>query len=94
MKLITKAIEAKLRKSPLYSHEGDSNPAIIVKFFNPYGRGTWIVYEAERQADGDWLFFGEVTLFDTEWGYFTLSELQGLRTRWGAPMIERDLYFS
>lgn len=94
MKLVTKALEKEFMNYPLYSQEGKDEKHAICKFFNPYGRGTWIVYEAERQADGDWLFFGEVTLFDTEWGYFTLSELQGLRTRWGTPMIERDLYFS
>ena len=40
MKLITKAIEKKLAKFPLYSTDGKENKEVIVKFFNPCGAGT------------------------------------------------------
>ena len=93
MKLITKKIEKEFEKYPLYSQENKSEKHAICKFFNPYGIRTWIVYEAERQGN-DWLFFGLVELQEKELGYFTLSQLQSLKTRWGAPMIERDLYFN
>jgi hypothetical protein len=95
MKLVTKKIEKEFEKYPLYSQESksESEKHAICKFFNPYGVGTWIVYEAERQGN-DWLFFGLVDLHEKEWGYFTLSQLASLKTRWGAPMIERDLYFN
>lgn len=93
MKLITKAIETKLAKSPLYSTEGTpkAEKKIICKFF--FGAYTWYVVEAEKQSDGDYLFFGIVDyLGQNEMGYFTLSELQSLR-HWGIPCVERDMYF-
>ena len=97
MKLMTKAIENKLAKRPLYSQEGKGKDAeIVCKFFNPYGRGTWYVIEGEKRENGDWLFFGLVDLHEKEYGYFTLSELESVRFRWGGMVIggiERDMYF-
>ncbi len=94
MKLITKEIEKKLQKAPLYSKDGQGESAeVVVKFFNPYGIGTWLVTEGEKQPDGDWMFFGKVHLFEWEWGYFTLSELEQIRPLRGFPLgIERDMY--
>ena len=92
MKLLTKAIEEKLAKFPLYSQDGKKEKEVIVKFFNPMGRGTWYVTEGEKQDNGDWLFFGLVDLYDEEWGYFTLSELQSVQLPLGMG-IERDMYF-
>ena len=89
MKLLTKKIEEKLAKFPLYSTDGHNEKEVIVKFFNPYGIGRWYVCEGEKQDNGDWLFFGLVELFEKEWGYFTLSELQSIRTPYGLG-IERD----
>lgn len=91
MKLITKEIESKLLKTPLYSTEKQPECPVLVKFFYPYGAGTWYVLEAEKQGE-DWLFFGLVELQETELGYFTLSELQSVR-KFGRPAIERDLHF-
>lgn len=93
MKLITKEIERKLLATPLYSTEKvpEGDKEILVKFFYPYGAGTWYVVEAERQEDGDWLFFGYVELHEGEWGYFTLSELQSIM-KFGRPAVERDMY--
>lgn len=94
MKLLTKSIENALKKSPLYSHEGKSDKKIIVKFFNPYGAGTWYVTEGEKQEDGDWLFFGLVDLHEKEWGYFRLSELANIRPFGSLALgVERDMYF-
>jgi hypothetical protein len=91
MKLITKEIEGKL--PPLYSQEHNKNPEIIVKFFDAWSQNRWYVIEAEKQEDGDFLFFG---LFsngrDKELCYFLLSELQSLTFK-GYPRVERDLYF-
>mgnify|MGYP002623781981 CR=1 FL=1 len=94
MKLITKEIEKKLNAVPLYSTESKAEKEVICKFFNPYGAGTWYVFEAERQGDGDWLFFGLVDLFDKEMGYFTLSELESVRIGRFGGKIERDKYFN
>lgn len=89
MKLLTKDIEKKLEKHPLYSTDGQNEKEVIVKFFNPYGRGRWFVCEGEKQENGDWRFFGLVELFEREFGYFTLSELQSIKTPYNLG-IERD----
>ena len=92
MKLITKEIEKKMERTPLYSKDGQGQEAkIIVKFFNPVGSGTWLITEAEKQPDGDWLLYGYCHIQEWEWGYVMLSELQNLRLPWGMK-IERDLY--
>ena len=92
MKLITKEIEEKLLKSPIGSTDGKGKDAeVIVKYFNPIGSGTWLITEGERQPDGDWLLFGYCNIFDWEWGYVLLSELQNVRLPLGLT-LERDLY--
>jgi Protein of unknown function (DUF2958) len=93
MKLLTKEIERKLLKSPLYSQEKNSTPEIIVKFFAPWSNWTWYAIEGNRLEDGDWEFFGLVEGQETELGYFLLSELASVRGKWGLR-IERDLHFS
>jgi len=67
---------------------------VLVKYFNPYGTGTWLATEAEEQEDGDLLFFGYCHIFKWEWGYFTLSELKNTKiTLFGCKLpLERDLY--
>lgn len=97
MKLITKAIEKKLEKYPLYSQDGKGEDAdIICKFFNPYGRGTWYVLEGEKQENGDWCFYGIVELFEREYGYFYLSGIENVSIKvFGLDMgLERDTYFT
>ena len=97
MKLVTKEIIKKFDKNPIYSKDGQGMDAeVIVKFFNPYGRGTWLITEAEKQENGDYLLFGYMHICDWEWGYVTLSELENLRVNvYGAKLpIERDLYDS
>lgn len=95
MKLMTKAIEAKIPK--LYSTENVPEPekVLVAKFFFPMGRGTWYVTEGEKNAQGDWEFFGYVVSplgpDCDEWGYFTLSELESVQVK--GLKIERDLYF-
>jgi hypothetical protein len=60
----------------------------LVKFFSPESNWTWYASE----YDGEDLFFGLVSGFEVELGYFSLSELQAVRGPWGLP-IERDLHF-
>ena len=87
MRLITKEIEKRFEQFPLYSQEGKGFEAVIaVKYFNPFGSGTWLITEAEKQEDGDWLLFGYCHIFEWEWGYVMLSELESV------GFIERDLY--
>lgn len=88
MKLLTKEIERKLERHPIGSQDGKGgNADVLVKFFYPFGTGTWLVTEAERTPDGsDWLFYGFCDLGFPEWGYFYYSEIKSIR--W----MERDLY--
>lgn len=92
VKLLTKAILAKL--PPLYATEATPllDKVAVVKFFNPVGAGTWYGIEFDA-ADGD-TFFGFVTgLGDDELGYFSLAELASIKLRFGMG-IERDIAFS
>ena len=87
MKLMTKEVEKKFEQYPLGSQDGKGEDAeIIVKFFNPFGAGTWLITEGEKQEDGNWLLFGYCHIFEGEWGYVALNELQDI------GYIERDLY--
>lgn len=92
MNLLTTKLEEQFNKYPLYSQDGKGMDSIvIVKYFNPYGSGTWLITEAEKQPDGDWLLFGYCHIYCWEWGYVLLSELQNLKLPFGLT-IERDLY--
>jgi hypothetical protein len=92
VKLLTAAIIKQLAKTPLYSTEKLDVAPVLVKFFNPCGTGTWYALEAEKQEDGDWLFFGLCDIHERELGNFLLSELQSVKLPFGLR-IERDLYF-
>ncbi len=92
MKLLTKEIENELIK---YGIDGQKNlvfnSKVIVRFFNPFGVGTWLITGGEKQENGDWLLFGYVSLIYNEWGYILLSELESLKLG-NTPIIERDKY--
>ena len=64
----------------------------MVKFFNPAGGQTWLV--SEMDEDGDTLFgLCDLGMGEPELGNLSLSELAGIRTRFGLG-IERDLWFT
>lgn len=94
MMLLTKHDIARLPK--LYSREHVTDPECLIKFFDPTGSWTWYVIEGEKQENGDYLFFGYVQGFESELGYFTLSELQNAKnglTGLRSLPIERDRYY-
>jgi|SRR5665213_1982418 len=93
MKLLTKAIEAKFKTSPIGAHDGEKFPKIIVKFFTPDSSWTWYATEGNPMPDGDFEFFGLVEGHESELGYFRLSEIQEIRGNFGLP-VERDLHFT
>ena len=96
----------KERMPALYSQEQEQDPLVVVKYFDPVGSFTWYAYEGSPvDEDGyydtnkpkvDYLFFGLVKGFETEFGYFSLNELktakEGLRGLQALP-IERDVWF-
>lgn len=80
----------------LYSQEKVEDPMVYVKFFHPYGSGTWLATE----FDGHDTFFGATNIgHGWELGYFSLSELTELRATIGGRQhqdiqaIERDAHF-
>ena len=71
--------------------EGDHRPA--VKFFNPAGAATWLVYAMDPE-DNDYLrCLADLGMGFPELGGVLLSDLQGYRGPFGLG-IERDLYFT
>ena len=87
MMLLTK--ELRRRLPPLYSQEDKELEALaLVKFFTPWS--NWTHWATE--FDGEDTFFGLVSGFEVELGYFSLSELESVRGPFGLK-IERDLYF-
>src|SRR5882762_8105237 len=89
MKLLTDELRARL--PPLYSQEAEDDPMVYAKFFMPGTGWTWYVTEGSPQGD-EFLFFGFVVGLESEFGYFLLSELEGVRTPQGLS-VERDLSF-
>lgn len=76
----------------------ETDPMVLVKLFNPTGRGTWYVcgYDADTR-----IAFGAADIHEHEVGDFGMAELVELRAglnvngrRIGALPIERDLYFT
>lgn len=91
MKLLTKEIEKKFEKNPFGTTEGmGKNAPVLVKYFNPCGSGTWLITEAEKQPDGDWLLYGMCHMSYWEWGYIMLSELKNFKSRPFGLGIERE----
>lgn len=89
MNLLTKAI---LDKVPgMYETEDlpDDKKKVWAKFFNPCGAGTWYLCELDKET-GD--AFGFAHIHEFEAGYFSLTELEKIRTRFGLG-IERDIHF-
>ena len=94
MLLMTKELETKFKDYPLGSQEELLEEAkVLVKYFNPCGAGTWLITEGEKQEDGDWLLYGYCHIFEWEWGYVLLSELQVVQLPFGLS-IERETYGS
>lgn len=94
MLLMTKELEKTFEKYPIGSQDGKGEEAdVVVKYFNPCGAGTWLITEGEKQENGDWLLFGYCHIFDWEWGYVLLSELEGVQLPFGLS-IAREIYVS
>lgn len=75
---------------PLYSQDGKGDDAIAhVKFFTPDSDWTWYAFEYDPEER---IFFGLVSGFEVELGYFSLDELQRARGPLGMP-IERDIHW-
>jgi hypothetical protein len=67
-----------------------ADPIVHAKFFFPASGWTWFVTEGEERGD-DFLFFGYVIGFESEFGYFSLRELEEVEV--SGFKIERDIFF-
>ena len=90
-KLMTKELGDKI--PALYANENvEDYDAVLAsaKLFSPYGNWTWYITEWEAETG---LCFGLVEGFETELGYFDLTELAEATVFGGVPAVERDLYW-
>lgn len=87
MKLLTKKLRAQMPEIYGTEPEGLQGQA-LVKFFTPDSNWTWYASE----FDGKDTFYGLVIGFEMELGYFSLAELEQVRSPMGVK-VERDLYF-
>ena len=62
----------------------------IAKLFSPYTGWRWFITEWEAETG---TCFGLVQGFETELGYFELTELAEVTVLGGVPAVERDLYW-
>jgi len=74
----------------LYETEDSLNPTCHVKLFTPNSNWTWYIIEFSKNDTNT--CYGYVQGLESELGYFTLEELESLRTPLGLA-IERDLSF-
>lgn len=89
---MSKELETEFTKYPLYSQNGKGFDAkVVVKYFNPCGAGTWLITEGQKEENGDWTLFGYCYLFDWEWGYVSLKDLESIALPFGMR-IERDIH--
>lgn len=86
MKLLTQEIRKNL--PALYSQEDVKDSMVWAKFFTPDSTWDWYAIEFDQED----LFFGLVRGFDTELGYFALSDLEENCGPMGLK-IERDRYW-
>jgi len=95
MKLLTKAIETKLKKNSIKSQgvgsaEFQRTVKPVVKFFNPTGVGTWLISEMDEQG----IMFGlcDLGVGCPELGNVALQELEQVRLPFNLG-IERDIHW-
>ncbi len=90
-KLMTRELGEKI--PPLRANENVADADAVLaaaKLFCPYNGWRWYITEWNA---GTGECFGLVEGFETEWGYFHLTELAATTVFGGVPAIERDLYW-
>ena len=73
------------------SEKADLKP--VVKFFHPYGAGTWLFSELDEEGE---MLFGlcDLGMQCPELGYASLPEMQDMKNRYGLQAIQRDSHWS
>lgn len=78
MKLLTDKI---IERAKVLGMQDNDNPVVIAKFFEPRTGWKWYLTAIE-----DGLLFGFVTGLESEWGYFSIEDLEEI-------CAERDKWF-
>ena len=90
-KLMTKELADTI--PPLYANDGADDPDAVVarvELFSPYNGWRWYITEWDPETG---TCFGLVEGFETELGYFDLTELAEVTVFGSVPAVERDLYW-
>lgn len=66
-----------------FALESIAKKPVVVKYFNPRGRGDWWVYS----MDDEGYMYGIADIFEAEYGSFHIEELRQNK-------IERDMYYT
>ena len=91
MELLTEAISDQLKAQWRKTGEiSDDEVTVHLKIFDPYSAVTWWITEQNPQNPDE--LFGLCYIFEQEWGYIFLSELQTDKGPLGIG-LERDLYW-
>jgi hypothetical protein len=88
MMLLPKSQAKKLPRLYETEHMPTEDKVAITKLFHPWSNWTWYIIE----FDGDDLCWGLVSGHETEFGYFSLSELSKVEYPFGIA-VERDVFF-
>lgn len=83
--------ELKKALPKLREQEGAKDPIVHAAFVFAASGWIWFVTEGEARGNDDFLFFGYVVGFESEWGYFALSELEEVNVH--GFRVERDFTF-
>ena len=88
MKIMTESLRK--RFAEIGSQEKTADPIVVVKYFLSGHSATWYATEYDPIQK---IFLGYVVgLQEDEWGYFSLVELESVRSPHLNLPIERDLY--
>ena len=91
-KLMTKELGEKIPALRANENAADLDAVLApAKLFSPYNGWRWYITEWDAETG---LCFGLVEGFETEWGYYDLTELAEVTVFGGIPAIERDLYWT
>lgn len=74
----------------LYVTEGEGDPVTLVHYFSCVSGWDWYLTEYDPETGEA---FGLVRGFETEWGYFSLCEMEELNHSRGLNVVERDEHF-
>lgn len=74
----------------LYETEQSLNPMCQIKLFTPDAQWTWYIIEISKEDNST--CYGYVKGFESELGYFSLSELESIKGALGL-WVERDISF-